>query len=304
MTQTNDQPPLWLLGLQDYYDFNNNYVAKLFIDQLISVYYSDNKVNSVKNLCLSDSGSEEDRLPRFNFYFKLLEEGGVDFLETCSIMRKRIPNEFLLDLIHKYIRHDYNITHLSDGFSRGQIQSKIWLIEELKRISPKFDNILIYAGWMGQLVLFLDKHVDFDLIRVVDQDPEACEISDKIINNHLIGDWKVKSSCGNIEDIEQFMHHCIVPLTNKAGTTYPTKFEPNLLINTSAEHMSEEWFYNYKNKDTIIAIQSNNLEDVEEHVNCVTSIEAMKKKFKMSEILYEGELQLQGYKRFMLIGKK
>ena len=298
------QPPSWLYGLQDYFDFKNNFIAKLFVDQLLSVYFSDNKANSVKNLCLTDAGDPEEKLSRFNFYFKLLEDEGVDFLETCSIMRKRIPNEFLLDLIHKYIRHEYNITHLSDGFSRGQTQSKIWLIKELQKISPEYKNILIYAGWMGQLVLFLNNEIEFEKIRIVDQDPEACEISDKIINNHLIEDWKVKSTCGKIEEIEQFMHHCIIPLTNKSGATFQTKYEPDLLINTSAEHMDEKWFYNYKNQDTIIAIQSNNLFEIEEHVNCVTSVDAMKKKFKMREIIYEGELELPGYKRFMLIGRK
>jgi hypothetical protein len=298
------QPPSWLYGLQDYFDFKDDYVAKLFVDQLISVYFSNSRANSVKNLCLSDAGDPTEKLSRFNFYFKLLENEPIDFLETASVMRKRLPERFLLDLIHKYIRHDYNITHLSDGFSRGQIQSKIWLVKELQKISPEYKDILIYAGWMGQLVLFLDNFINFEKIRIIDQDPEACEISDKIINNHLIEDWKVKSSCGKIEEIEQFMHHCIVPLTNKSGATFQTKYNPDLLINTSAEHMDETWFYNYKNKDTIIAIQSNNLFDIEEHINCVTSVDAMKKKFKMSEILYEGELELPGYKRFMLIGKK
>lgn len=297
------QPPSWLYGLQEYFRFTRNHKAKLFTDQLLSVYFSDNTANSVKNLCLSDSGDEEDRLPRFNFYFKFLEGEDITFLETCSIMRKRIPNEFLLDMIHKYIRNEYDITHIADGFSRGQVLSKIWLVEELKNINQNFDNILIYAGWMGQLVLFLEKSIEFKKVRIVDQDPIACEISDKIVNNHHIEDWNVKSSCANIEDIEQFLNHCIIPLTNKKGETFQTKFEPDLIINTSAEHMDEEWFYNIK-QDSIIAIQSNNQEGIEEHINCVTSIDAMKKKFKMSEILYEGELQLQGYKRFMLIGKK
>ena len=60
--------------------------------------------------------------------------------------------------------------------------------------------------------------------------------------------------------------------------------------------MDEQWFYNIK-QNSIIAIQSNNLFDIEEHVNCVTSVDAMKKKFKLSEILYEGELELPGYKK-------
>ena len=67
--------------------------------------------------------------------------------------------------------------------------------------------------------------------------------------------------------------------------------------------MNEEWFYKIKT-NSVIAIQSNNLFDIPEHINCVTSIDSMKKKFKLKEIFYEGEKDLWGYKRFMLIGKK
>ena len=84
------QPPSWLYGLQDYFDFTDDANAKLFVDQLISVYFASNKANSVKNLCLSDTGSPDDKLSRFNFYFKLLEDESVDFVETISIMRKRL----------------------------------------------------------------------------------------------------------------------------------------------------------------------------------------------------------------------
>jgi len=71
--------------------------------------------------------------------------------------------------------------------------------------------------------------------------------------------------------------------------------------------MTETWFDAIRFKEVesnpIVVIQSNNLFDIEEHVNCVYSIDHMKKKFPMREILYEGELQLQGYKRIMLIGR-
>ena len=64
-------PPSWLYGLQDYFDFEDDFISKLFVDQLISVYFSENKANSVKNLCLADSGDPGEKLSRFNFYFKL-----------------------------------------------------------------------------------------------------------------------------------------------------------------------------------------------------------------------------------------
>jgi hypothetical protein len=93
----------------------------------------------------------------------------------------------------------------------------------------------------------------------------------------------------------------------KDNKTYSEKFLPDLIINTSSEHMTEEWFNQLRFKqiesNPIVAIQSNNLLSGDGHINCVHSIDHMKKKFPMKEILYEGELQLKGYKRVMLIGR-
>lgn len=93
----------------------------------------------------------------------------------------------------------------------------------------------------------------------------------------------------------------------KEDSMYSEKFLPDLIINTSAEHMTEEWYNQIRFKEMasnpIVAIQSNNLFDIPEHINCVHSVDHMKKKFPMREILFEGELQLKGYKRVMLIGR-
>jgi len=298
------KPPSWLYGLQDYFDFEDDFVAKLFVDQLISVYFSDNKANSVKNLCLADSGDPNEKLPRFNFYFKLLDEKPIDFVETVSIMRKRLTDVPLLDYFHKYGRRGYNQKFLEDAFSRGQVSSKIWLAKELKKISNKYDNILLCAGWMGQATLYFDAcGIEYDNIRNIDLDVDACDISDHIFNMDKIEGWRMVASNSDINDLVHYNDHCVVPLVTGDGRNIDTRFEPDLIVNTSSEHMDESWFYNIK-IDAIVAIQSNNLLDVKEHVNCVTSIDAMKKKFKLSEILYEGEIQLPGYKRFMLIGRK
>lgn len=266
----------WVRGLSEYLNYTKSVESKKFIDFLEQAMYAENPVVDTTN-----------------------QEGMIEFI---SVLRKFAPDP-VFDIFHKYYRLGYNPLFLQDAFSRGQVLSKIWLVNELEKINPNFNNILIYAGWMGQLLLYLKDSINFDNVRIVDCDPIACEISDKIINNNFLEGWKVKSSCINIEEIEHFKNHCIIPLTTKAGETLQTKFMPDLIINTSAEHMKESWFYNIK-QDSVIAIQSNNLFDIKEHVNCVHSIEEMKKKFKMTEVLYEGELELHGYKRFMLIGKK
>ena len=85
------------------------------------------------------------------------------------------------------------------------------------------------------------------------------------------------------------------------------KTQPSLIFNTSAEHMPSIWYQKFVNRpmesDPLFVIQSNNLFDVEEHVNCVHSVEHMTKKFPMRRLEYAGEKEMFGYKRFMVIGR-
>lgn len=297
--------PSWLYGLQDYFDFVDDADAKLFVDQLISVYFSDNKANSVKNLCLSDNGSDTEKLSRFNFYFKLLEDIDIDFVETISIMRKRLDNVPILDIFHKYGRNGYNMHALSDAFSRGQVKSKIWLSQELAKVKDSFEMIHVHAGWYGQLRYYLDnENINYDKMRIFDIDNTALEISDKIFNNDKIEDFKIKSAHVDITNPTWlYRTGCEYNIT----ATKKEKTVPDLVVNTSAEHFHEDWYHKFvirtENYDPLFVIQTNNLFDVEEHINCVHSIDEMLVKFPMSRIEFAGEKDLYGYKRFMLIGR-
>ena len=299
------QPPSWLYGLQDYFDFTDNVNAKLFVDQLISVYFTSNKANSIKNLCLSDTGSPDDKLSRFNFYFKLFEDESVDFVETISIMRKRLSDVGILDIFHKYGRNGHDMVALSDAFSRGQVLSKIWLVTELAKIQKDFKMIHVHAGWMGQIRLYLDQvGINYNKMRIFDIDPIAMELSDKVFNNAQLQDWKVKSALLNVNDYDSIQK---TGIKYQVTDTINEKNKPDLIVNTSCEHFSDSWYHKFKSRSegwgTLIAIQTNNFHKIEDHINTVHSLEEVKMKYPMDEILYEGELELNGYTRYMLIGK-
>lgn len=292
-------------GLSSYFDFTNDYVAKLFVDQLISVYYSENKANSVKNLCLSDTGDTSEKLSRFNFYFKLLEDKPIDFVETVSVMRKRLPNVPILDIFHRYGRAGYDMEALADAFSRGQVLSKIWLVTELAKIQKDFKMIHVHAGWMGQIRLYLDQvDINYDKMRIFDIDPIAMKLSDKVFNNELLENWKVKSAYFDITDTEQLYR---TGYEYKCADTVIEKSIPDCVISTSCEHFSDNWYHKLKIKSegwgNLIAIQTNNFHSIEDHINTVHSLDEMKMKYPMDKLLYEGELELNGYTRYMLIGK-
>lgn len=243
-------------------------------------------------------------------FVKILDSDDIEkaLLEYCL---KKLHEEDSFDKIFRGIQ-DYkkkiNLDDINHAFSRSQIKSKIWLIEELSKIQTHYKNVAVFAGWFGHLASVYDKKLTYAKMRIIEIDKLCCETSDFIFNLSNLEEYKVKSVLADINDLLCYKNGYEWDVVNfKEGTSYKEKFLPNLIINTSAEHMTEDWYNQIRFKelesDPVVAIQSNNLFDIAEHINCVHSIDHMKKKFPMNEILYEGELQLKGYKRVMLIGR-
>ena len=222
-------------------------------------------------------------------------------------MKARYSNS-LIRAINDYIKKGYDQSIIHDAMSRSQMKSKIWLVDELIKIKPTFANVAVMAGWFGQLKFIFDNKLTFEKMRIIELDKVACEVSDYIFNLPELENYRVKSVCADINNLTLHKNGYAWTVENlKENTGYEEKFLPDLIINTSAEHMTEEWFNQIRFKelesDPIVAIQSNNLFEIPDHINCVHSVDHMKKKFPMKEILFEGELQLKGYKRVMLIGR-
>lgn len=268
----------WVRGLSSYLEFVEDHDAKRFVDFLEKCMYAENPVID----------STDDM-------------GMVEFI---SVLRKFAPNE-IFDIFHKYFRSGEDPKIIQDAFSRGQVLSKIWLVTELAKIKTQFKMIHVHAGWMGQIRLYLDQaKIEYEKMRIFDIDPVAMKLSDKVFNNELLENWKVKSAYFDITDTEQlyrtgYEYYCTDTITEKTL--------PSFVINTSCEHFTDEWYHKLKNRSegwgNLVAIQTNNFHKIEDHINTVHSLDEMKMKYPMDEILYEGELELNGYTRYMLIGK-
>ena len=265
-----------LFGLEEYLNFKNKKEEISFVRDLVRILDSENIEKAMLDYCL-----------------------------------KNLHEHDLKDKIFRGIK-DYekkvNKDDIYDAFSRSQIKSKIWLLEELAKIDTHYDSVVVMAGWFGQLKSMYDEKMSSNKFRIVELDKQACNSSDYIFNLSNLENYKVKAVNADINNLTLHKNGYEWDVENfKEGTKYSEKFLPDLIINTSAEHMTEEWYNQIRFKEMesnpIVAIQSNNLFDIPEHINCVHSVDHMKKKFPMKEILFEGELQLKGYKRVMLIGR-
>jgi hypothetical protein len=268
-------------GLEEYLKFKKNDEQISFLRDFVKILDSDDIEKSILEYCIKHLNEKDtsDKIFRSIFDYK-----------------KKINDDAIYD-----------------AMSRSQIKSKIWLVEELENVrqrlpDPVYKQIVVMAGWFGQIKTIYDKKLTYRKMRIVELDKSACETSDYIFNLAELENYKVKAVNANINDLTLHKNGYEWDVENfKDNTKYSEKFLPDVIINTSAEHMTEEWFNQIRFKEMesnpIVAIQSNNLFEIPDHINCVHSIDHMKKKFPMREIYYEGELQLKGYKRVMLIGK-
>ena len=265
----------FLHGMQEYCDYVKNTTVKTKVKDTLDILSSDNIEESLILYMLKNI--EKDELKLFRF-------------------------------INDYIKKVGDYETMSDAFSRSQMKSKIWLAEELEKFMPECENMIILAGWNGQLADIIRHKILYRKCRIVDIDQQACWNSDYIFNIDRLGNHKVKSVCADINNLTLHSNGYEWEVENfKTGEKYTEKFNPDLIVNTSAEHMTTKWFDQIRFKKweemPTVVIQSNNYFDLPEHINCVYSSNHMEKMYPMKEIYYSGELQLKGYKRVMLIGK-
>jgi hypothetical protein len=192
-------------------------------------------------------------------------------------------------------------TALVDAFSLGQLKSKEWLVENLPN---NLGIVFICAGWYGTLASFMFERArdKFDKIRNFDIDETCAPIADNMNRPFVMDGWQFKASTLDILKIDYPTTYTTIRAN---GTSLELTEMPNTIINTSCEHIEhfKEW-YGKIPKDTLVALQTNNYTEIEEHINCVTGLEEFAEQSPMSRVLYQGELELPNYTRFMRIGYK
>ena len=164
-----------------------------------------------------------------------------------------------------------------DSLAKMNLYCKVWLIDELKKVFSNLGSVCLLCGWYGILAKMIDNIIEYDLIVSYDIDSTCVDIANEL--NFI----KFISVIGNIDDIKYNNY--------------------NTIINTSCEHTDNHWFDKIP-KDKLVILQSNNYSIVADHVNCVYSLEEMKRTYPLNNILYEGVLDILTYQRYMLIGIK
>ena len=199
----------------------------------------------------------------------------------------------LNNLISSSMREVREDKDLLDSFSPNQFKSKLKLVEHIDKLNilTKNSEIVIFGSWYGSILIpaFYNK---VKKITCIDQDAKVISRA----KYNLFKDFNVDFITGDVFEFRNIFKNT------------------NLFINTSCEHMKsmKEWgpAPTYKNpwwnrvSPAYFAFQSNNMYDIEGHINCVSSIEEFKYQMPdKAEILVEDKIVDDRGTRFMLIGK-
>ena len=184
------------------------------------------------------------------------------------------------------IRNSEDKYRTLESFWKGQLRSKRWLIEQLEQSAlPSKNRIVIHGGWNGVLAsMIFNSDINVEHITSIDIDPECKQIA-STMNKRQEMEGRFKSVTADMCDY---------------------KYEADIVINTSCEHITQEqyeqWLSNVPQNATIV-LQSNDYDELDEHINCSKDLMDFSDKSKIK--VYTGAtLRLDKYNRFMVIGKK
>jgi len=260
-------------GLEKYFVFIGDKTKATFIRRLIDIQHYE-KVNSpwaLKEAIQFDYERLSDlrRLDRINTYTAISVERNLTIENTVHLLHSAFPDDKFCNTLTQI-----PVPLLASIFSRTQVLSKIWIGETLAKFQNHFSKVLLLGGWTTHHTLFL-KDIKIDNLVSVDIDASINETA-KLFNPEVV-------------------------IKNGDATSFDTSgFD--LVANTSAEHMTLEWYNNVK-PGTAVLIQSNNMDDPD-HINKSAHLGEFLRKYPVSKTYYRGEYNFDSYSRFMLFGVK
>jgi len=177
---------------------------------------------------------------------------------------------------------------LQGSFTRDLTASKVWLIQQLARIAPQLGTVYILGSWFGNLSLYmhLDPEVQAQKIVNVDIEPRWLKQSQRML--HHIGADNVEHMLADANDLD-----------------YRQLGPDGAVINTSLNNIQGvDWFTAIPD-GTLVVLQGR---DNDSENFPYTSTQQILDRYPMSEVLYQGSLNLQDpetdYTRYMVIGRK
>ena len=224
---------------------------------------------------------------------------------STDMEKARRWKKLIISLQKNYPQYKRSI---ASATSVAQLESKIWIIDELNslNIEPKVVGIL--AGWYSNfLTPLLLSNLGVSFVWNFEFDQDVKTISYKFNKKYR---EEGKYEC-HITDV---MFEKIAKKEEQFGAY-------DLIINTSCEHMFPMRRFREINTSTssgghgygsdavfsgdpIYVLQSTDEDKYDDHINCVSGPEELSEQAGINDVMYSGTMTLDsGMNRFMVIGR-
>ena len=177
---------------------------------------------------------------------------------------------------------------LKGSFTHDLNMSKIWLVEELAKIAPSVGVIYILGAWWSNLALWLNWTDDIRYRKIinVESDRRFYEGGQRMLE------------IADADDRTEAM------LADANTLDYRQLNRNGVVINCSLHDMpGRDWFLNIP-RGTLVVMQARD----HDRNGRFDSIADINRRFRLSEILYQGSMDLEDpetrYTRFMVIGRR
>ncbi len=214
-------------------------------------------------------------------YIKFLPHTSNNWMRALSYTHKEKPHLF---------------QRVLDSFTMSQLESKLWLKDELNKIQNEFNNVAVIGGWYCHVLSnILIENFNAQFICNYDIDKDSKVLSYKF-NKQYKDEGKFKCSNRNlfIEYLNLENDHF------RHGTI-------DLLVNPSCEHMyymKDLLAKEFKYGRPLCVLQSTDNNEYDDHINCVKDPEELADQANLIDIKYMGTKKLSnGMNRFMVIGR-
>lgn len=211
---------------------------------------------------------------------------------------------FLKTYFTVHDHYNFNKKDMLDAFSKGQLDSKCWLIDTVVQLDLRLGRTWTLCGWIGTLAyLMFSRGVQgIDTIRSFDIDDACHTLADTMNRASVVDEWRFKAATldVNLLQYDNFIYDTV----KRDGSVQELCESTDTVINTSCDHMRNNTWWSSIPNGKLVILQNNDFFEHEDHGNCCYNIDEFKRKYPMQTILFEGTLDCTLYNRFMLIGYK
>lgn len=189
-------------------------------------------------------------------------------------------------------QHNYEQrTRALDAFWDTQLYSKSWLVSVLNQHVNQPSNVYVFGGWIGVLANLLLQSSTWPVQKIIniDIDPE-CMTPACTINHDYLQQNRFEFVCANMRDY-----------------IYDFDVQPDIVINTSTEHVDQETYDIWYDKiypGSLVVIQGNDFFDCPEHIRCTHDLDDFVRMNHAHQCVYTGILPNPQYTRFMAIFRR